>query len=377
MKILVDANILTRKQKTGVDYYTRSLVFATARAMPQDTIILGYYGKAKIEVPEDIKNIRIKRIWWLPSKVYGLHRHYLRFLPLELFMPVRADVMLFADFGCPVTIQKIPKLAVIHDLAYKLHPEYVLPRHAAFLDLLVKHNLKQATQVIAISENTKQDVIKQYGYSEDKISIISPAVDSNDYRPAMPEEVTKVCARYGIRDKYILFLSTLEPRKNVLGVIKAYAELPRGLKGSYQLVLAGKKGWLDDDIDRLCEQMGDSVLRIGRIESSEKSALYTGASVFAYPSLFEGFGLPILEAMACGTPVVTSNISSMPEVAGDAALKVDPNNIHDLKQAFEKVLTDKKLAKDLRRLGLSRAVQFTWEKSGQQLATLLRSLVKN
>lgn len=377
MKILVDANILTRKQKTGVDYYTQALVFAAARALPNDTFVLGYYGKGTITVPEDIKNIHIKRIWWLPSKMYALHRHYLRFLPLELLMPVRADAMLFSDFGCPATLQKVPKLAVIHDLAYKLHPQYVIAKHAAFLDKLVQHTLKQATHVIAISESTKKDIIEHYGYDENKISIVYPAVDTDHYSPASNQEIEQVRKKYGISGDYILFLSTLEPRKNVVGIIKAYNVLSPELGAKYQLVLAGKKGWLDDDIEKLCQKMGERVLRTGRIESSEKAALYTGAALFAFPSAYEGFGIPILEAMACNVPVITSTVSSMPEVAGDAAIIVDPDNIHDIAGAFTKVLTDTGLAQDLRMQGAERAKEFTWQKSGQQLATLLRSLVKN
>lgn len=377
MKILVDANIFTRKQKTGVDYYTRSLVFAAAREMPADTFILAYYGKGAIDVPADIKNIRIKRIWWLPSKMYGLHRHYLRFLPLELFMPVRVDAMLFADFGCPATLQKVPKLSVIHDLAYKIHPQYVVPKHAIFLDQLVRHNLKQATELIAISESTKRDIIEQYGYDASKISIIPPAVDTSEYKVAAQKEVNSIKSKYGIKGDYILFLSTLEPRKNVAGIIKAYSQLPKAQQEKYQLVLAGKKGWLDEEIEELCAQMGDRVVKTGRVASSEKSALYTGASLFAFPSAFEGFGIPILEAMACNVPVITSNLSSMPEVAGETALIVDPNDIQAITDAMERVLTDRTLAQKLRVLGSKRAMEFTWNNSGQKLAKLLRSLVKS
>lgn len=377
MKILVDANILTRKQKTGVDYYTRNLVFAAARAMPNDTFVLGYYGSGHIDIPSDIKNIRLKRVWWLPSKMYGLHRHYLRFLPLELLMPERADAMLFSDFGCPVTIQKVPKVAVVHDLAYKLHPQYVVASHAAFLDQLVQHTLRLATHVIAISESTKTDIIEQYGYDKNNISIIVPAADTTEYHPASQQEIKTVKSKYNIAGDYILFLSTLEPRKNVAGIIQAYSKLPVALQQQYQLVLAGKKGWLDDDIEELCQQMGERVLRTGRVESADKVALYSGATVFAFPSAFEGFGIPILEAMACGTPVITSNLSSMPEAAGDAALMVDPNNIQEITKALTNVLMDKQLAQKLTVLGTKQAAKFTWQKSGQQLANLLRQLVKN
>lgn len=377
MKILIDANIFARKQKTGVDYYTLGLVLAAARAMPNDQFILALFGRGKIEIPQDIKNIRIKNIWWLPSKMYGLYRHYLKFLPLELFMPVRADSMFFPDFSCPVTIQKVPKLAVIHDLVYLLQPEYVPENHQKFLKSIVSQALNQATRIVVNSNSTKNDMVKVYSYPEAKISVIPPAVDHLQYRPVDRKQVDTVKQKYKIKGNYILFLSTLEPRKNVSGIIKAYEMLDSETRTNYQLVLAGKKGWLDEEIETLCAKMGDRVLRTGRVDTEDKAALYSGASLFAFPSAYEGFGMPILEAMACGTPVVTSNTSSMPEVAGDAAVLINPNDVQDIAGAFSKVLTDHKYSRELSDLGLTKAKQSSWDKSGQQLANLLRSLNKN
>lgn len=377
MKALVDANIFTRNQKTGVDYYALGLVLATAHLMPNDTFVLAHFGSGTIEIPSDINNIKVKRIWWLPSKMYGIYRHYLKFLPFELFMPVSADIMFFPDFSCPVTIQKIPKLVVIHDLVYLLQPEYVPEGHQAFLKSIVAQSLQQATQIIVNSESTKHDIEKAFGYAPQKMTVIPPAVDHQQYQSTDRKRIDIVKQKYGIKGDYILFLSTLEPRKNVANIIKAYDMLAPELRTKYQLVLAGKKGWLDEEIEVLCTKMGDRVLRTGRVDSEDKAPLYSGATLFAFPSAYEGFGMPILEAMACGTPVVTSNISSMPEVASDAAILVDPSDVHDIVQAFTKVLTDSKLARELIKLGLKQSKQSSWEKSGQQLAKLLRSLVKN
>lgn len=376
MKILVDANIFTRKQKTGVDYYAQGLVFAAARALPDYEFILVHFGGGKIDVPADLRNVTIKRIWWLSSKMYGLHRHYLSFVPFDLLAPVKADIMFFPDFGCPPTIQNVPKLTIIHDLTYLLQPEYVLPGHRSFLDKLVKQALKQCTEVVVNSESTKTDLVNAYRPSK-PINIIPPAVDAEFYKPAANKEVAAVKEKYGIEGDYILFLSTLEPRKNVTKIIKAYDLLSPELRSKYKLVLAGKKGWLDEEIEELCDKMGDQVIRTGRVETDDKPALYTGASLFAFPSVYEGFGMPILEAMACGTPVVTSSTSSMPEVAGDAAIVVEPHNVHDIVDAFTSVLTDANLARQLRNDGLTRATEFTWKKSGQQLANLLQRLTKN
>jgi len=377
MKVLVDANIFTRKQKTGVDYYTLGLILATARQMPDHSFILTYFGSGAISITDDIKNIQIKQIWWLPSKMYGLYRHYLRFLPFELFAPVKADAMFFPDFGCPPTFQKVPKLVVIHDLVYLLQPEYVQAGHRHFLDAIVQQALQQSTGIVVNSKSTANDLERAYPGHNKQISIIPPAVDHDFYKPATKKEIDTVKNKYGINGDYILFLSTLEPRKNVANIIRAYDTLPEELKDLYQLVLAGKKGWLDDEIEDLIEQMGERVVRTGRVETSEKPALYTGASVFAFPSAYEGFGMPILEAMSCGTPVITSSVSSMPEVAGEAALLVNPDSTQEIQTALIKVLTDVKAAQDLSTKGKKKAAASTWDKSGKQLAILLNRLVKS
>lgn len=376
MNILVDANILTRKQKTGVDYYALGLIDAAAKRMPSDKFVLVHFGWRAYGAPTG-NNIRIKKIWWLPAKMYGLYRHFLHFLPFDLFVPIKADIMLFPDFGCSPTIQRVPKLTIIHDLVYKLQPEYVPEQHREFLDMTVKNALRLSTEVIVNSISTKHDLLRVYPESNKSINILPPAVDQTMYQPAGDKAVKAVRSKYNLPPGYILFLGTIEPRKNLANIIRAYNKLPATLQKQYKLVLAGKKGWLDDEIDELCRQAGDFVVRTGRIEATDKAALYSGASAFIFPSLYEGFGIPVLEAMACGTPVLTSNVSSLPEVAGKAAELVDPSNVSAIAKGLEKLLTDKKLAQKYVKLGHEQANKFTWEKSGEQLATLLRRLVKS
>lgn len=377
MKLLVDANIFTRKQKTGVDYYAMGLIWAAARAMPNDQFVLAHFGWGTTSVPADLKNIQVKRIWWLPSKMYGLHRHHLKFLPLEVLMPVRADIMFFPDFGCPVTIQKVPKVTIIHDLVYRLQPEYVPGGHQKFLESLVAQALQQASAVVVNSKSTAADLQRTYGYDSKDIIITPPAVDRQLYKPATRKAIDAVRDKYHIKGDYFLFLSTLEPRKNVANIVRAYDLLPNELKQTHQLVLAGKKGWLDEEIEALCERMGERVIRTGRVETLEKSALYSGAAAFVFPSAYEGFGMPILEAMACGAPVITSNVSSMPEVAGNAAIIVDPNSVKAIADGLTTVITDKKVAQQLSAKGFKRAEQFTWEASGKKLASLFNRLTKS
>ena len=183
--------------------------------------------------------------------------------------------------------------------------------------------------------------------------------------------------KFGIHSKYILFLATIEPRKNLVRLLQAYQKLPNAIKAEYILVLAGGKGWLDDEINQLVTELGDRIIKTGYLNEADKPALYSGASVFAFPSVYEGWGMPAQEAMACGAPVVVSINSSLPEVVGEAGLMVDPFSVSAITKGIEKVLTDPKLAAAMRQKGLIQAKKFTWEAAGQKLRDVLTEAVND
>lgn len=375
MKILVDANIFTRMQKTGVDFYVAGLVRALAVAMPSDTLVLNYFGWKKVTGFQDIPNIHMRRCWWLPQKMYGLMRHYLPFLPYDLASLARADVYLFPDYGCPPTIFRKPKLVILHDLTYYFYPEYVAPGHVVFLKDLVRRALDQADRIIAISEHTKSDIIKAYGKRD--IDIIYSGIDTERFMHQDSSIIAITKTKYKITGDYILFASTIEPRKNLERLLDALQLLPDRLKKQYSLVIVGKEGWIEERVAAKLQQTqaaGVTVIRTGYITDSELPVLYSGASLFAYPSLYEGFGMPILEAMACGCPVLTANTSSMPEVAGGAAVIVDPYDVQAIADGLQKILVDPKLAKTLIAAGEKRVDQFTWKESGEQLAGIIKKI---
>ncbi len=314
-----------------------------------------------------------------------LHRlwHRVRLpVPIELFI---GGVNLFhePDFVLPPTLRRTPTLLTVHDLTFRRDPNSALPKLRSYLDQVVPQSVQRATHVLADSAATKTDLVELFGAAPEKITVLPGGVDSRFAPVDDAERLEAVRGKYGIGTApFILSVGTLQPRKNYAQLIRAFARL-RPLAAQEQaveisnlkLVIAGGKGWLYDEIFAEIKQQGleESVILPGFVDDEDLPALYSAASVFAYPSLYEGFGLPVLEAMACGTPVVTSNVSSLPEVAGDAALTVTPTNLAALSGALLNALADDILRARMISRGLARASQFTWENSARQLLAVYDS----
>jgi glycosyltransferase involved in cell wall biosynthesis len=221
--------------------------------------------------------------------------------------------------------------------------------------------------VITDSQNSKRDICRLLHMSDKKVIVI-PAASTRHFRPLTEAEISPVLGRYGLIRPYILYVGSIEPRKNLLRLLDAYVLLRESLS-QYHLVIVGARNyWKSSPVARAVEHQGlqAQVTFTGYIPDEHLPALYNGAALFCFPSLYEGFGLPVLEAMACGVPVVTSNTSSLPEVAGDAAFLVDPYNVDEIAAAMRRVLQDGELAHDLHHRGLARAAQFSWEKTARE-----------
>ncbi len=232
------------------------------------------------------------------------------------------------------------------------------------MDRYFYSRLDRATHYIAISEASKQEMVKQLNLSPEKISVIPHGVDDH-FAPVSTPLLIDTLSKYGLRPGfYILYVGTLEPRKNITNLLRAYATLSGRLREQYPLVLAGGMGWLMEGLDVEIAKLGiqSTTLKTGYIPKEDLPSLYSGATLFVYPSLYEGFGLPPLEAMASGTPVITSNVSSLPEVVGEAGIQVPPEDVKRLGEEMESLLTDDQRRGFLIQKGLERAKQFTWEK---------------
>ena len=255
-----------------------------------------------------------------------------------------------------------PVIVTVFDVAFLVFPETKTPEDASYWSTWVRRSVRRAERVIATSEATKRDLVNLCGTPPERIVTIPLGVDPR-FRPAEDaEQARQICSRYGAISPFVLYVGNIEPRKNLVRLVAAYHRLKGRYKDLPKLVICGEKGWLYDDVFRTVEELNlqEDVLFIGYVSHYELMCLYTEAQALLYPSLYEGFGLPILEAMACGTPVVTSNVSSMPEVAGDAAILVDPYSEAEIADAIEAVLTDATLHARLINRGFAQAKRFTW-----------------
>ncbi|HYP52293.1 MAG TPA: glycosyltransferase family 1 protein, partial [Pyrinomonadaceae bacterium] len=261
-----------------------------------------------------------------------------------------------------------PVVTTVHDLAFEHIPETFKRRSWMQLRLTVRRTARAAAHVITVSEYSKRDIMATYGIPEERITV-TPEAAAPHFRPAPPAEVERVRRKYGVRGDYVLAVGSIQPRKNLARLVRAYSGLRsrRSQDKLPQLVLVGKRAWLYGDTLRTVERSGlsDRTLFTGYVSEADLPALYTGALLFVYPSYFEGFGLPPLEAMACGTPVVAGDRTSLPEVVGDAGLLVDPFDESAIGAGLERLLDDSELRASLRVKGLERARLFDWRETAR------------
>lgn len=368
MKIGIDVSSAIN-QRAGIGEYTRQLIRHLVALDKENSYhLFSFYGKdpAKYFAQfSECANVQVSSLK-LPGRLFRLmlFSFYKSGLPLGFLLP---DVDLFhsPDHVFPA-LAKLKTVVTIHDLAFLLFPENYTWINGTYLKSMVPASLKRAARIIVDSENTKKDLISLLSVSEEKIRVIPAGVDESFSPTIEPDKVAKAKHKYGITGDYILYVGTLEPRKNIGRLVEAYSRLES--RRDLRLVIAGGKGWLYDELFKKVEELkiDESVSFLGYIPRKDLPALYSGAELFVYPSIYEGFGLPVLEAMACGTPVITSNVSSLPEVAGDAALLIDPNNVEELASAIEKLLSDSELRSELMNKGLERAKLFSWERTARE-----------
>ncbi len=254
----------------------------------------------------------------------------------------------------------IPTVITIHDLAFMRFPQTFRSYNRIYLDLATRLSARRASRILAVSEHTKREVVGLLGVPAERV-VVTPNAARQHFRPAPPAAIAQFRARHGLPERFVLYVGTLEPRKNLTTLLDAFALVSRSLP-DVPLLIGGGKGWMYEPIFARLEQLQlrERVKVIGYIPEEELPLWYAAATVFVFPSIYEGFGMPPLEAMACGTPVVTSNTSSLPEVVGDAGIMVSPRDTAALADAIRRLLTDADLHASLRRRGLERANRFSW-----------------
>jgi glycosyltransferase involved in cell wall biosynthesis len=365
MLIGIDASRAARPERTGTEAYSLYLIRAMLDAAPQHRFRL--YADRRLPGELGAPNaepcvIPFPRLWTHAR----LSAEMLRRAPDALFVP--AHVVPLAHPRAVVTV---------HDLGYLHFPQAHPPLARLYLDLSTRWNVRAAAHVIADSHATQDDLVRRYAARPDKISVVYPGRDESLRRVHDAAAIEIVKRRYGIAGEYLLYLGTLQPRKNLARLITAFSAL-RPAPSNLQFVIAGAKGWLYADIFAQAKQLElqDRVLFPGRIADEDKAALISGAVALVFPSLYEGFGLPVVEAMQCGTPVICSNTSSLPEVAGDAALQVDPLDIEALAQAMRQLLDDAALRRTLVERGYAQAARFSWAACAARVLSAIESVMQ-
>ena len=361
MRVGLDAIPLVAA-KTGIGHYTDALADALARACPDHSYTLlspfdfpfetnGHLNGAS-RPPNLIKQFlptrSIFRHWWLIGTPA-----LLRITPFDVFHGTNYCIPVFAPCPTVVTIHDLSLFTQAHT-----HENANVRRGKRRMPLMAH----RSTLIIVPSEWTKRETMQFLKVKEHKLRVIPEAARPH-LRPQREDEMLPVLERLGIHGPFLLYVGTIEPRKNLLTLIRAYDDLLRSTDHRPQLVLAGGKGWLFDEVFQLVEELRlqDQVKFTGYVHDDDLPALYSAAQAFVYPSLYEGFGLPPLEAMACGAPVITSNVTSLPEVVGKAGLTHAPEDAQALTQAMVTLLSDVSTRDHFREAGLARAQQFSWE----------------
>jgi glycosyltransferase involved in cell wall biosynthesis len=382
MNIAIDIRCLLENNYSGVPQYTYHLLKNLFKIDSKNQYYLFYnkYNSKDIfsnikEINEltEFKNVKIVGFDY-PNKFFNL--------ALRLFNYPKIDKLIERQTGDKIDLFFLPNpnfislsaecklIMTMHDLSFERYPEFFAGKDNFGIDYLrgrfwhkyvgVKNICQKADKIIAVSESTKNDLVDIYGIEEKKIQVVyeAPSVRIMNYE-----------LRIKNKEEYILFLGTLEPRKNIESIIKAFELLTTNYKlPTINLKIAGKKGWLYEHLFELVEnsKVKDRIKFIGYVAEEDKAELYTNAKLFIFPAYYEGFGLPPLEAMSYGCPVVVSNSSSLPEVVGDAGILVNPYNISEIAQAMKEILSDEELRNDLIAKGLKRAEMFSWEKTARE-----------
>ncbi len=368
MRICVNASPAVH-HIAGLGRYTQELMTALLAIDSKNDYVAFYNrpGEAQVEPPLDRLPRLTTNLATKPWRMSALLAHFAR-VPQDRLFPA-VDLFHATDHLLP-RLARVRSVFTLHDLVFRFYPETHKPLNRWFLTLMMPRFLEAADAVIAVSEWTKKDAIELYGLDEDKIRVVYEGVNPR-FRPASAESISAVRQKYGILEKFILCVGTIEPRKNLTSLLEAYHSVRNGRR-DLKLVIVGKMGWLYEGFFRRLRELGleNEVIFPGFVPDEDLPSLYSAADLFVFPSLYEGFGLPVLEAMACGTPVVTSNSSSLPEVTGEATVLVDPNDVQALIRAMSAVLDNKELRGELHAKGLRQAAKFSWETAAYETLAL-------
>lgn len=359
--------------ETGNETYILELVRALAQRESADTFFV--YVENPDALPPQVRDAPHMRIVSYKTRS-GLER-----LRSELARRARQDHLdvLHISYNAPLRLPASCALVVtIHDISFEEHPEWFPWRLRAFLKWSVPRSARMARAILTDTECAKADLVRVYGLAREKIFVTPYAAEAR-FQPIDDADVlARVRAKYKTSEYFVLTVGNMQPRKNLARLMQAFAQVKRARGLPHKLVVAGQKLWLADAVLEAARGLGEDVVLTGYVPEADLPMLYNAAELFCYPSLYEGFGLPVLEAMACGTAALASNVSALPEVAGDAARLVNPYDVDELARALDELLSDAAARARLRERGLARARLFSWERTARQtLAVYQRAGARN
>ncbi|MDD5043684.1 MAG: glycosyltransferase family 1 protein [Patescibacteria group bacterium] len=373
--VIVDIRPLMERHRTGVSVYTENTLRSVLERDQKNKYFLFYNS---FKSPADLPKFNRSDVFYCgfryPNKILNLTMRFLGWPKVDKMVGkkfhIKADVFWMPNWQFIALSKNIKKILTVHDLSPLLYPDFFSLKRRLWHKLINTPKLcRTFDRLIAVSENTKNDLIKTLGLSEEKVTVVYPGTNSQLETHNLKLETIKT--KYNLPDKFILYLGTLEPRKNIIGIITAFEKLIncRLPVAGCQLILAGPRGWLYEDIYRAAKQspVADKIRFINYVAEDDKPTFYAAAELFIFPSFYEGFGFPPLEAMAAGTPVVASLGSSVGEILGDAALLVDPYNTNEIAGAMEQILTDEGLKNKLIERGRELVKRYSWGKCGEEI----------
>ncbi|MEK7160387.1 MAG: glycosyltransferase family 1 protein [Patescibacteria group bacterium] len=401
LKIGIDIRCLMSHIRTGVGEYAYELLSAIFKIDKENQYYLFYNSHTDVAEHTPLwkqqNNIHYVATKW-PNKLFNASIKILGLPKLDKLISRNGplDYFFSPNYNFTALSKNVKHILTIHDLSFKFYPHFFsLKQRLWHWAVNPKKQCRQADAILTLSENTKRDIVDYYQIPPEKIKVMGGGVSKIFNHPhVIPTKVeeslssglrdpsaalgmtnTDIRKKYNLPNRFILFLSTVEPRKNITGLIEAFELAYSSLPIPHSLVIAGNAGWNDKKIytKALSSSLRNNIEFIGYVEAKDKPALYSMSELFVYPSFYEGFGFPVLEAMACGAPVITSNLSSLPEIAENAAYLVNPNRPAEISQAIIKMLTDENLRKHFKKMGLEQAKKFSWESAAKKFLQLIKN----
>jgi len=367
-KILIDA-IALLSPLTGIGRYTYEI---SKLLQEKDKLTTNYfygYVSKNLLHPSQESDFKTIKQFMVTSPLLKKILRKLLILSSKIFTP-KYELYWQPNFIPNSGIKANKIVTSVHDFSFLLHKEFHPKERIEYFENNFFQNIYRSDIIITGSEFSKREILERLDFDASQVKVIYHGLNHQLFQPLQDKSIN-----FDLPEQFIFSVGSIEPRKNLLGLLKAYNILAEDTKENYHLVLAGFKGWENEEIMRLIELNKSHIHYLGYLTDEDLVKTYNLASLFVYPSFYEGFGLPVLEAMACATPVVCSDHSSLPEVGGDAVVYCNPNSVEDIKEKIESVLKDKVLQKEMITKGLKRAKTFTWEKSAQEHLKIFESLI--